>query len=201
MSNMTFARLVLAAATNDPLPDVLDWTLPPKQDVIALVQHYMTNVWSLYPAFPETMLYTILEQIYSFQDRMIKDADYWLVYMVLAIGSAAQSRAKNDDYYINGVRFVAQAMQHADKALMPGYTTQIQSLVLLTIYSMLDPAHFDSWHLIGFTSRAVIDLGFHQDPPPEQLSDKSVLDMRRKAFYCVYSLDRYVRSPTLPMRG
>ncbi|KAF3061972.1 Positive regulator of purine utilization [Daldinia childiae] len=192
MSNMTFARLVLAAASNDPLPNVVDLTLPPKQDAVALVQYYMTNIYSLFPAFPETTLYTILEQMYSFQERAIKDVDYWLVYMVLAVGSTAQSRAKNDNYYRNGLRFVAQALQHADRALMPGYTTQIQSLILLTQYSMLDPAHFDSWHLIGFTSRAVIDLGFHQDPPPEQLSDKAVLDMRRKTFYCVYSLDRSI---------
>ncbi|KAI1770289.1 fungal-specific transcription factor domain-containing protein [Hypoxylon cercidicola] len=192
MGNMTFARLVLAAASNDPLPDIIDWSLPPRQEAISLVQHYMTNIWSLFPAFPETTLYTILDQMYSFQDRVIKDAEYWLVYMVLAIGSTAQSRAKNDDYYLDGLRFVARALQHADRALMPGYTTQIQSLILLTQYSMLDPAHFDSWHLIGFTSRAVIDLGMHQDPPPEQLSDKAVLDMRRKTFYCVYSLDRSI---------
>lgn len=192
MGNMTFARLVLAAASHDPLPDIIDWSLPTRQDAVALVQHYMTNIWSLFPAFPETTLYTILDQMYSFQDRIIKDSEYWLVYMVLAIGSTAQSRAKNDDHYLNGLRFVARALQHADRALMPGYTTQIQSLILLTQYSMLDPSHFDSWHLIGFTSRAVIDLGMHQDPPPEQLSDKAVLDMRRKTFYCVYSLDRYV---------
>ncbi|OTB08263.1 hypothetical protein M426DRAFT_8069 [Hypoxylon sp. CI-4A] len=192
MGNMTFARLVLAAASNDPLPDIADLSLPPRHDAVSLVQHYMTNIYSLFPAFPETTLYTILEQIYSFQDRVIKDSEYWLVYMVLAIGSTAQSRVKNDEHYVNGLRFVSRALQHADRALMPGYTTQIQSLVLLTQYSMLDPTHFDSWHLIGFTSRAVIDLGFHQDPPPEQLSDKAVLDMRRKTFYCVYSLDRSI---------
>ncbi|XXG98389.1 hypothetical protein Hte_004712 [Hypoxylon texense] len=194
MGNMTFARLVLAAASHDPLPDIIDWSLPQRQDAFALVQHYMTNIWSLFPAFPETALYTILDQMYSFQDRVIKDSEYWLVYMVLAIGSTAQSRAKNDHYYLDGLRFVARALQHADRALMPGYTTQIQSLILLTQYSMLDPSHFDSWHLIGFTSRAVIDLGMHQDPPPEQLSDKAVLDMRRKTFYCVYSLDSMVHA-------
>ncbi|KAH9987438.1 fungal-specific transcription factor domain-containing protein [Xylariaceae sp. FL0662B] len=192
MSNMTFARLVLAAASNDSLPDTQNWTMPPRHEAMALVQHYMTNIYSLFPAFAETALYTALDQIYSLQDRIIKDADCWLAYMVLAIGSTAQSQVKNDNYYVNGLRFVSRALEHADRALRPGYTTQIQSLILLTQYSMLDPAHFDSWHLIGFTCRAVVDLGFHQDPPPEQLSDKAVLDMRRKTFYCVYSLDRSI---------
>ena len=191
-SNMTFARLVLAAASNDPLPEIENWRLPPRQQAISIIQYYMNNIYSLYPAFSETTLYTVLDQMYAHQDHDIKDAEFWLVYMVLAVGSTAQSQNKNDAYYANGLGFVSQALQHADRALMPGYTSQIQSLILLTQYSMLDPAHFDSWNLIGFTSRAVIDLGFHQDPPPEQLSDKAVLDMRRKTFYCVYSLDRYV---------
>ncbi|CAJ2513064.1 Uu.00g011830.m01.CDS01 [Anthostomella pinea] len=192
LSNMTFARLVLAAASNDAIPDTPDWSMPSRQEAIALIQHYMTNIYSLFPAFSETALYNVLDQVYSMQDRHIKDYDYWLLYMVLAIGSTAQSQVKNDQYYMMGLDLVSRALKHADQALMPGYTTQIQSLILLTQYSMLDPAHFDSWHLIGFTCRAVIDLGYHQDPPSEQLSDKGVLDMRRKTFYCVYSLDRSI---------
>lgn len=190
---MTFARLVLAAATNDPLPKDGHWHMPSRQTAIALVQYYMANIYSLYPAFSETVLYNVLDQVYSMQDRVIKDSEYWLLYMVLAIGSSAQSQVKNDQYYIDGIYLASRALRHADRALMPGYTSQIQSLILLTQYSTLDPAHFDSWHLIGFTCRAVIDLGFHQDPPTEQLSDKSLLDLRRKTFYCVYSLDRYDR--------
>ncbi|GAP83005.2 putative positive regulator of purine utilization [Rosellinia necatrix] len=191
-SNMTFARLVLAAATNDPLPRDGNWHMPSRQAAIILIQYYMTNIYSLYPAFSETALYNALEQVYSMQDRIVKDSDYWLLYMVLAISSSAQSQVKNDQFYVDGVFLAARALKHADQALMPGYTTQIQSLILLTQYSTLDPAHFDSWHLIGFTCRAVIDLGFHQDPPMEQMSDKSLLDMRRKTFYCVYSLDRSI---------
>ncbi|KAI0406794.1 fungal-specific transcription factor domain-containing protein [Xylaria palmicola] len=191
-SNMTFARLVLAAATNDPLPRDGDWQMPSRQDAIGLIQYYMANIYCLYPAFSETALYNVLDQVYSMQDRIVKDSDYWLLYMVLAIGASAQSQVKNDQKYIDGVYMASRALRHADQALMPGYTTQIQSLILLTQYSTLDPAHFDSWHLIGFTCRAVIDMGYHQDPPTEQLSDKSLLDMRRKTFYCVYSLDRSI---------
>lgn len=188
---MTFARLVLAAATNDPLPRDGNWDMPSRQIALALIQYYMANIYCLYPAFSETALYNVLDQVYSTQDRVIKDSDYWLLYMVLAISSSAQSQVKNDQYFIDGLYLASRALRHADQALMPGYTTQIQSLILLTQYSTLDPGHFDSWHLIGFTCRAVIDMGFHQDPPAERMSDKSLLDMRRKTFYCVYSLDRY----------
>ncbi|KAH8650104.1 fungal-specific transcription factor domain-containing protein [Xylariales sp. PMI_506] len=192
MSNMTFARLVLAASINNPLPNTQSWNMPSRQDAIATAQYYMNNIYSLYPSFSETTLYTLLDQVYMQQDRQLKETDYWLVFMVLAIGSTAQSQITNDAHYTNGLYFVSRALKYADKALMPGYVTQIRSLILFTQYAMIDPAHFDSWHLIGFTSRAVIDLGYHQDPPPEQMPDKEQLDMRRKLFYCVYSLDRSI---------
>lgn len=188
---MTFARLVLAAATNDPVPEPMTNKLPARQAAQAIVQYYMTNVYVLFPAFSPSLVQSILDHVYNQDPRQQPQAsDYWLLYMVLAIGSTAQSRSNQDEFYANGVEFVAMALPYANKALMPGYVTQIQSLLLLTQYAMLDPAHFDSWHLIGFACRAVVDLGYHQDPPLPQNSDKAALDARRRTFYCVYALDR-----------
>ncbi|KAM0427510.1 hypothetical protein ACHAPT_007470 [Fusarium lateritium] len=191
-TNMTFARLVLAATTNNALPESPEARLPPRQVANTLIQHYMDNVFSLYPCFTETSLFTVLDDIYHQDDRAIRDSDCWMLYMVLAIGSSAQSKRNQDERYRDGVEYVTRAMSYADSALAPGYVTQIQSLLLLTQYAMLDPAHFDSWHLIGFTARAIVDLGFHQDPPQSAVADKSTLDMRRKIFYCVYALDRAI---------
>ncbi|GJN68347.1 Zn(II)2Cys6 cluster transcripitional activator [Purpureocillium lilacinum] len=191
-SNITFARLVLAATTNDDIPEPRKPDLPPRQAAQDLVQAFMVGVYSLFPCFSETTLWAILDDVYQQDRRIVKDSDYWLMYMVLAIGATVQSQRINDSYYRQGIDFVSKALSHADKALAPGYITQIQSLLLLTIYSLLDPTHFDSWHLIGFTTRAVVDLGLHQDPPSSSVSDKSALDMRRKIFYCTYALDRVI---------
>lgn len=189
-SNMTFARLVLAATTNDPIQESSRRGLPSRQVSHSIVQYFMDNIYPLFPCFLETALFTILDDVYQQDERVIRDSDYWLLYMVLAIGSTAQSQRVHDEHYANGVAFVSQALHYADQALAPGYVTQIQSLLLLAQYSMLDPAHFDTWHLIGFTARAIVDLGFHQDPPVSSSSDKTALDMRRKIFYCTYALDR-----------
>lgn len=188
---MTFARLILAAVANDPLPDPQSSELPPRQNAQAIIQYYMANIYALFPLFSETVLLTALDEMYQ-QERHVSSANKWLVWMVLAVGSMAQSRSNQDDHYRNGVDFVSHALQFADRALQPGYDTQIQSMALFTQYAMLDPAHFDSWHLIGFTCRAVVDLGFHQDPPSLSQADRVTLDMRRKTFYCVYALDRSV---------
>lgn len=190
VSNMTFARLLLAAATMDPLPEPVREGPPPRQVAQVLVQYYLTHIYSLYPFFAEVIVHSSLDNLYQDERRLAKHPDCWLLYMIFAIASAAQSRTIHDDLYRNGVEFVGQAMRFADRALMPGKETQIRSLILLTQYSMFDPAHFDSWHLIGFTARAIVDLGFHQDPPATEPMDKDKLNMRRKIFYSVYALDR-----------
>ena len=193
---MTFARLVLAAATNDPLPEPRTTKLPPQQAAYATVQFYLSNIYPLYPIFSDTVLLALLDDVYKDKEdrRLVKSPEQWLFWMVLAIGSSTQSRNMQDEYYRNGVEFVSRALAHADRALRPGYVSQIQSLALLTQYSMLDPAHFDSWHLRGFTCRAVIDLGYHQDPSPTGALaiDKAALEIRRRIFYCVFALDRFV---------
>ncbi|KAK7748728.1 hypothetical protein SLS53_000751 [Cytospora paraplurivora] len=191
LSNMTFARLMLAAVTNDPLPDPQTPGLPAKQTAHAIVHYYMINIYPLFPLFQETVLLSALDDMYQ-QDRNVSSTNKWLVYMVLAIGSMAQSRSNHDECYKNGVEFVSHALQFADRALQLGSVSQIQSLALFTQYSTLDPAHFDSWQLIGATCRAVVDLGFHQDPVTQGQTDRVALDMRRKTFYCVYALDRAI---------
>ncbi|KAH8897696.1 hypothetical protein GQ53DRAFT_742632 [Thozetella sp. PMI_491] len=192
VTNMTFARLVLAASTNDPIPDSQDTRLPSRQTAHALMTYYMNNIYILFPAFSDALLYALLDDMYNEDRRPTRSSDYWLVWMVLAIGSTAQSRRSGDEHYTNGVEFVARALPYADRALMPGYAHQIQSLLLLTQYAMLDPAHFDTWHLMGFTCRAITDLGYHQDPPQGQSPDKASQDAKRRTFYCVYALDRAI---------
>ncbi|KAH6695426.1 Zn(II)2Cys6 cluster transcripitional activator [Plectosphaerella plurivora] len=192
VSNMTFGKFVLAASTNEDIPTPQDETLPPRNESLAVVQYYMKNVYSMLPCFSQTKLFAALDDLYRQDRREIKEADYWLVYMVLAIGHVAQSRSRDDDHYKKAVDFVARALPFADGALAPGYVTQIQSLILFTQYSMLDPAHFDSWYLIGFAARAVIDLGFHQEASMRNITDTAALNSRQCVFYCVYSLDRSI---------
>lgn len=188
-SDMTFARFVLAAVTNSPIPEARTTLLPVKELAEDLIQFYLTNIYPLYPIFPADSLSMLLDDIYE-DTRPVKSSDYWLFWVALAIGSAAQSQHAEDSCAQNGREFIARALHYADRALMPGYVNQLKALLLFTLYSLLDPAHFDSWHLIGFTCRAAIDLGYHHEPPSSQSTE--ALEERRRLFYCIYSLDRSV---------
>lgn len=177
---------------NNALPASTEPDLPPIRVTQTIMQYFMANIYTLFPCFSETALLTVISDVYQQDHRAIKDSDYWLMYMVLAIGYTAQSQKLNDANYESGVEYVVKALKYADRALAPGTGTQIQSLLLLAIYSLLDPAHFDSWQLLGFTARACVDLGFHQDPPTASTADRTALDIRRRIFYSVYALDRAI---------
>jgi len=82
------------------------------------------------------------------------------------------------------------ALENAEDVLHPGYVSSIQALILWTIYATMDPHHFDSWTLVGAASRAMVDLGIHQDPSKNVAMSRAKLEIRRRVYWCVYSLDR-----------
>jgi hypothetical protein len=116
--------------------------------------------------------------------------DRWTVRMVLAIASLSQSESRGDAFYSDALGHVNAALENAEDVLHPGYVSSIQALVLWTIYAAMDPHHFDSWTLIGAASRAMVDLGIHQDPAKNVAMSRAKLEIRRRVYWCVYSLDR-----------
>ena len=109
---------------------------------------------------------------------------------MLAIAYASLSRRRGDTQYQDAVRHASSALDHIEAVIHPGSVVGIQAMILLVLYSMLDPHHFNSWYLIGLSSRAMVDIGLHQDPPPELQLKESELDLRRRIYLCVYVLDR-----------
>ena len=117
-TNMTFARLILAASINEPMPSSKSNQLPSRPAAMALVQYYLDNVFSLLPVFQETALFNALDAVYHTHGRPAEDFENWLLFMVLGIGAMGQSRSSSDAYYKDGVTWVARALKYADKVLI-----------------------------------------------------------------------------------
>ncbi|KAF2645181.1 hypothetical protein P280DRAFT_373675, partial [Massarina eburnea CBS 473.64] len=188
-TEMSYARLILSASSKEPMPTGLVKALPPRYAATPLIQHYVNNIYSILPIFEEATLYACVDSIYHL-DNIGKPFDFWVVRMVLAIASLCQSEQRGDTLYSDAVGHVNAALEHAEKVLHPGFISSIQALVLLVIYATMDPHHFDSWTLIGAASRAMVDLGIHQDPSRSTPISKTKLEIRRRVYWCVYSLDR-----------
>ncbi|EEH08395.1 fungal specific transcription factor domain-containing protein [Histoplasma capsulatum G186AR] len=186
-SSTSFARLLLAVAVSKPLQNAgVNRGLPARPVSSTLIQHYFDNIYVLAPFFIQTNFWASFDAIYQEGGRFAKSFDYWIVHMVLAISQALTSHSQIARHH------VSIALEYADDVLHPGSIAGIQAILLLAQYSMLDPEHFRTWHLIGSAARVVSDLGIHQEQLSEPYLNKTNLDLRRKVFHCVYSFDRYV---------
>jgi hypothetical protein len=157
-----------------------------------LVNLYVDNCLTLQPIFLESEVYGSLERLYQHTDNAATALDHWTIRMILAIVSGMQSKQRGDTLYSDAVGHICEALVVVEQVMHPGSIKTIQAMLLLIQYSMLDPAHFDSWTLIGAASRAMIDLGLHQDPSKSWNTPRAKLELRRRVYYCVYGIDRYV---------
>jgi hypothetical protein len=157
-----------------------------------LIQHYFDNIYSQLPFFTETAFWTSVEAVYQSEGRFAKPIDNWMLRMVLAISHASLSPQNQDNNHQFAFSMVSSALEYSGEVLHPGSMLGIQAILLLTLYSLFDPVHFRPRFLVSFAARVMVDLGLHQDPPTEVLSDRAVLEQRRRLFYCLYSLDRCV---------
>lgn len=189
-SAMSYARLILSACTKDPLPQGTTKDLPARHITAQLVEHYFNNFFQLVPVFDKASFYNSINNVYRGNPDLIEPKDHWMLRMVLAIASATLSERSGDQYYLEGIGHVCAALEHSEEVLHPGSISSVQALVLLVEYAMLDPHHFDSWSLIGAASRAMVDLGLHQDPPKGAAMSKHTLEIRRRVFWCIYCFDR-----------
>ncbi|KAF2866451.1 fungal-specific transcription factor domain-containing protein [Massariosphaeria phaeospora] len=188
-NEMSYARLILSASSKEPLPKDLTKALPPRFAATPLIQHWVNNVFSLLPIFEEASVYASVDAVYHLDDNATA-FDHWTVRMVLAIACLSQSEQRGDTLYSDAVGHVNAALEHAEEVLHPGFISSIQALILLVEYATMDPHHFDSWTLIGAASRAMVDLGIHQDPSRSAAIPRAKLEIRRRVYWCVYALDR-----------
>jgi hypothetical protein len=185
---MSFARLVLYTSSLKTMPQPTGLPLPARVVITPLIQYYIDKVLVLYPFLSETAIFAALAE---HQGSQCTPMARWTVRMVAAISLASMSCKRGDQHYVEAVGHAAEAFQSIEAVVQPGSMQGIQSLLFLVIYAMLDPHHFNSWYLIGITSRVTVDLGLHQELPSDTQTPKPHLDFRRRVFHCVYALDRY----------
>jgi hypothetical protein len=194
-STMSFAKLLLTAVTKEELPSPESRGLPPRYAIAPMINSYLDNIYVLLPFFSETDLMGSLSRVYNESAGVpstVTPLDVWHIRLVLAIAYASTSQKRGDEHDRAALQHMAAARGLAGYVLSPGSIAGVQALLLLVQYSLVDPAHFDSWYLIGMASRLVVDLGLHCEPPAEAKISKHTLDLRRRLFHCTYAMDRLI---------
>jgi hypothetical protein len=197
---MSFARLVLCSATVKDLPTATMFNkLPPREEAAALIQDCVRKVFTVYPFVAESIPFAALETAYQHDGRYCTPQDTWNLRLVLAIAYLGRSAQQGDDHYMQAVAHMAVALTQREAVLQPGSVNTVQALLLLVIYSLLDPAHFDCWYLVGVAARLMVDIGLHQELQggADSRLRSAQIETRRCVYYSVYALDRQVHSSVL----
>lgn len=98
--------------------------------------------------------------------------------------------------------FYLAAMQHFDTVLASQNRLEaLQGILLLALYSIMQPAVPGVWYVLGWALRLCVDLGLHTEIVPKPSAclpnhdpayDPFILDLRRRLFWCTYAIDRQV---------
>lgn len=185
---------MLSSACLKETPVPSNVVFPVREFAAVLIQECVEAVFVLYPILSETSIYGSLEAVYQHNGRYCLPTDLWNVRIVVGIGLLCRSRTKNDTNYETAVRHLGMALAQAGEVLQPGTIECARAILLLVLYSLLDPSHFSAWYLVGVASRILVDIGLHQESSASKKNSK-VNQSRRRLFYCAYSLDRYDLHP------
>ncbi|EZF35213.1 hypothetical protein H101_01266 [Trichophyton interdigitale H6] len=194
-SSTSFAGLLLTVAKGvSSIPPCSRTEYPPRAQTVGLVQYYFDNLYVLMPFLMETKFWASLDNIYQDGGRFATSFDHWSLRMVLAISLIMKSRMHMDADCESALAHVYAALKYAEDVLHPGSLAGIQSILLLTQFSMFAPKYYKTWYLIGMAARVATDLGIHQEQRSIINMDSTALNQSRKTFHCLYSIDRYVSS-------
>jgi hypothetical protein len=193
-SEMSFVKLLFAIAVKSDLTGITPSKLPPRYAIIPIVERYFQRVHPLLPFFSETDFMSSVSRVYqtASSNVPVTPLDFWNIRLVLAVAEATLSEKQGDVHDTAAVQHVAAAFELAELVIHPGSMAGLQALLLLVVYALLDPVHFDCWYLVGMASRLVVDLGLHCELSAETKNDRDSLNMRRQVFYSTYALDRLI---------
>lgn len=199
---MSVSRLILAAATREtPSGTVSNHNLPPQKEARALGEHYLSKVHVVLPVIEEAMFWTSLESVYGALSQYAPPIHHWQLRLVLATSLISRSQRRGDAAHRRAAGFASSALGFAEHVLRLDSIENLQAMLLLIQYAEYDPTWLDDWVLVGAVSRAMADLGLHQDPALKSAVSRRKLEVRRGVYACIYALDRYVHSHISKVMG
>lgn len=173
--------------------------LPSREQTTRTLQDILAKILTYFPVLDELTVWSASSRLYT--GSTATSLDHYFVNILLAIHAAQQTKATGQSQIVgdgsgglitssHSTHYLTCAMAHSAQVLRPGSVTSIQALLLLAAHAYLDPTHFDYWTVIGFATRAMVDVGMHHDPPKSSNMPRAELSLRRRVYWCVYSLDR-----------
>ncbi|RAK72265.1 fungal specific transcription factor domain-containing protein [Aspergillus fijiensis CBS 313.89] len=153
-----------------------------------LTQAYFQAVHLQFPFLHRSTHLELLQKAYSGVD--VTPIDHFQIFMVLAIGATIRSRQAK--VLLSAEGYCASAILHLDAVFHKSSLRGVQSMLLLQMYTINNPTSGISlWTLHYNSLAAVMELGLHRNVQGSAFTEFDQ-EMRTRAFWCVYMMDRYL---------
>ncbi|KAI3337452.1 hypothetical protein HD806DRAFT_39646 [Xylariaceae sp. AK1471] len=168
---------------------------PADEHGTALLNAYLNQPQTRYPFLDESEIWNLHAKRMTLHatplQQLTKTERFGLfrLYMVYAIGAMLiQLTERNtttppENYYMT-------ALKHLFTAQESKTTQNVEAMLLLVLYHVRS-SHYGIWYMIGLAMRTCIDLGLHTKRYESNL-DRYTIQMRRRLFWSVYSLERTI---------
>lgn len=114
------------------------------------------------------------------------------LFFVLSIAAELQTRKRRCT--VDAKRFSSRAMTSLQRSVAEVSLSSTQSMVLYVLHSFLSADGTGIWVILHVAMSFAIDIGLHRDRSEAQRYSPTVLQMRRRVFLTIYTLERYVRN-------
>ncbi|KAF5001746.1 hypothetical protein FGRMN_813 [Fusarium graminum] len=203
-------------------PSIKPATFPSKEVGLRLVRLYFEHSNPQIPILHRGEFMQTFERVYSTQDPARGSRELYLLNMVFAIGCGVivgepvktepsgdqsvenRSRCEPEEYHASAIVHLESCLSNSGGGL-----EVLQAVLLLANFALLRPVPPGLWYIIGVAVRLAVDLGLHYEDDREidampsaaeqtengaQSRGKKLWhrDMRRRLWWCTYSLDRLV---------
>ncbi|KAI1133025.1 fungal-specific transcription factor domain-containing protein [Nemania abortiva] len=168
---------------------------PTDEHGTTLINTYLNQPQTRYPFLDEKEVWDLHGKRVTLHEtpvqQLTKPERFGLfkLYMVYAIGAMLiQLTERNtatppENYYMT-------ALQHLFTARESKTTQNVEAMLLLVLYHVRSSS-YGIWYMIGLAMRTCIDLGLHTRRHEVSL-DRYTIQMRRRLFWSVYSLERTI---------
>ncbi|RJE18510.1 Transcription factor [Aspergillus sclerotialis] len=202
-------------------PEILDRELAER-----LINFYFEYASPQFPVLNKNDFMEVFNRTYSVSVGDRSPRSLYFLYIVFAIGAgivfddrrpakghgspsrSAKRRklssmcdAQPKDYYVSAIKHLESSLDSSDRL---GTLEELQAVVLLAHFSLLQPVAPGPAHMVELAMRTSLDLRLYcEDAPADLMTDSRPLwetaahedgmrNLRRRLWWCVYSLDRLV---------
>ena len=171
---------------------VTDITAYKTSMLLRISKRYFVWMNTAYPVLHEYEFYNMVQKCQK-DPKQATTLEFFQVNMVFAIALGSISRP----------RFTTSELGHISRAFWKAASrtrsraigdaeglTKLQNMLLLLQYTLLVPKAGNLWQLSGSAMTLATEMGLFAQPNPAQNFDPLALDLRRRAFWTCYCIDR-----------